>query len=907
MPDSTERLSAALEGRYHILRRVGEGGMAVVYLAEDLRHRRRIALKILRPELAASLGTQRFLREIEIAARLTHPSILPLLDSGDADGTLFYVMPFVEGESLRERLVREGPLPVDEAVKVAQRVAAALGYAHGLGVVHRDIKPENILLSGGEPVVTDFGIAKAVSEAGQTALTETGFAVGTAPYMSPEQSGGERQLDGRSDLYSLGCVLYEMLGGAPPFTGPTLHAITARKLAEPVPPLRTVRDTVPEALEQIVFRSLARLPADRFATGQQMAESLEAFRIAMSTPSAPVPAAAIPAPDAGRGRLRRTLVGAGLVVVAAAAGWFFGGLRGRAADLRLSVVTPPGTELYAWRSPIVLSPDGRTLVFVAGHDDSTRLYARALDAFDARVLPGTEGGDSPFFSPDGRWVGFFDRRGRALRKVALAGGSALPVVQDLSAQASTGVWGPGDTIYFVNWPDQQIRKVAAAGGPVGQVTRGNPPGGWFRFPLAVLPDGRHLLVAVLGSAEMGGRVDAVSLETGEHAPLLSGTTYARPMGDDRVLFLPYGHSELAAVRFDPRALATRGDPVTVLDSVAVGVDGEMAYFDVARNGTFAYLPATRWRDPDAFPELEIVDADGAPVPVTLPRGSGPRFSPDGRRIVHMGPGRNGPDIFVFDLERGVDRAITSHEGRGYEGWPAFSPDGRTVVYNADPEQRGFLVLRAVASDGSGSPRRLATDTVMHQQPFTFAAGGSVLVYTEGPSGETGMDIWTVPMHGGEARPLMASAANESQPAVSPDGRWLAWMTDASGRPEVMVRPYPDGPAIAVSREGGIEPAWAPDGRRIYFRDVGGTEMMAVAFTPGSPPRVGEPVVLFHRQSVPCYVWCRSWDVSPDGRRFLMLKSLEGLTPTGYWQVGREIRIVRHWDREVRARMEAAGR
>jgi len=274
VPLAPPALIGSLQDRYTLERELGRGGMATVFLARDLKHDRLVALKVLHPELAASLGPERFLREIKVAARLNHPYIVPLHDSGQAGNLLYYVMPYVDGESLRQRLGREKQLPVEDALQIARNVAAALDYAHRQGVVHRDIKPENVMLHEGEALVTDFGIAKAISAAGGESLTQTGVAIGTPAYMSPEQAAGETEPDGRSDIYSLGCMLYEMLAGAAPFTGPTVQAVMARRFTETAPPLRAARPTVPEAVEQAVARALARVPADRFATAAQLAQAL---------------------------------------------------------------------------------------------------------------------------------------------------------------------------------------------------------------------------------------------------------------------------------------------------------------------------------------------------------------------------------------------------------------------------------------------------------------------------------------------------------------------------------------------------------------------------------------------------------------------------------------------------------
>ena len=318
--DRFAHLKAALAGRYSLVRELGRGGMATVYLAQDLRHDRPVALKVLHPELAATLGPERFLRETKLTARLQHPHILPVFDSGESEGQLWYVMPYVEGESLRARLARERQLPLDDALRVMRNVLAALSYAHGHGIVHRDIKPENILLEGEEAVVADFGVARAIDTAVGERLTETGLALGTPAYMSPEQATGDRVLDGRSDLYAVGCVLYEMLAGEPPFTGPTAQAIVARRFSAPIPSVRNTREQVPEGIDRAIARALARAPADRFASAAEFARALEEGGRA--------PAARVPA-GWPRVRLPALLVlGALLVIVV---GWAV--IRGLAAPV----------------------------------------------------------------------------------------------------------------------------------------------------------------------------------------------------------------------------------------------------------------------------------------------------------------------------------------------------------------------------------------------------------------------------------------------------------------------------------------------------------------------------------------------------------------------------------------------
>src|SRR5688572_19631138 len=379
--------------------------MATVYLADDLRHSRRVAVKVLRPELAVVIGAERFLAEIKTTANLQHSHILPLIDSGVADGFLFYVMPFVDGESLRDRLTREKQLPINDAVRIGTEVAYALDYAHRHGVIHRDIKPENILLHDGQALVADFGIALAASKAGSR-MTETGMSLGTPHYMSPEQAMGEREITARSDVYALGAMLYEMLTGDPPFTGSTAQAVVARVLTEAPRPMLPQRHTIPPHVEAAVLTALEKLPADRFASAAEFADAIAGKTYAATAPSSAPGGTAVRAVrrDA-RWRDPATLGLAAVAVVAAAAavwGWM------RPAPVlpvnRFSLFLPPEQALQPTivsGNRVAISPDGQRLVYVGPAERGGRLWHRELNQLNSTPIPGTEGAASPSFSPDG--------------------------------------------------------------------------------------------------------------------------------------------------------------------------------------------------------------------------------------------------------------------------------------------------------------------------------------------------------------------------------------------------------------------------------------------------------------------------------------------------------------------------
>jgi len=886
MTEILSRLTTAVADRYEVEREFGAGGMATVYLARDARHHREVAIKVLRPELAAVIGAERFLREIEIAAALHHPHILPLYDSGQADGLLFYVMPYIEGESLRRRLQRETQLPIEEALQITRHVAAALDYAHRHGIVHRDIKPENILLHEGEALVADFGIALAIRAAGGERLTETGLSLGTPHYMSPEQATGERQVDARSDVYSLGCVLYEMLAGQPPHTGPTAQAIVAQLLTTRAPDVRALRDAVPPVVADAVAKALGKLPADRFASAAEFGAAIGQA----TTAAAP---AAISARDAiaalvasvVRSRWLKSVAPwavAGLAAFGALAGWL------RPSTLepprRFTVLLPSEQRLDLLHNGTVLalSPNGRYLVYVGTGQPGRQLWLRGIDQLQARPIAGTEDARHPFFSPDGAWIGFWAQN--KIKKVALAGGPPLTITDAPTMRGAS--WGPGDVILFANLNGPLLR-VAAAGGAVDTVTQLDTARAetWHRWP-EIMPGGRAALFTIQASGADGYQVGVVSLETGEVKHLLSRATHARYVPTGHLVYASAGGAMLA-VPFAPRRLAVTGSPVSLLEGLLVRPSGA-AEFAVGGDGSMIYLSGA---PPEQ--ELVLVDRQGGERALTgkLKSPQGPRFSPDGRRVALTLTDGAAQDVWIHDVSQGTLSRLT-FEGQNF--YPAWSPDGRKVAYSSTAAGRDRDIYWK-AWDGSG-----AEDTLVarpeEQWEVAFAPDGRSLVYRESHP-KTARDIWFLPLQGDRTpQPLLTTPFEERAPSVSPDGRWLAYTSEETGREEVYVRPYPGaGGRWQVSTGGGQEPLWARTGRELFYRS--GDSLIAVDVRPGPVFSVGSRRRLFQGRYAANNNY-PNYDVHPDGRRFLMIKSQEGPS---------ELVAVLGWFEELRRRTSPAAK
>ena len=874
MTSPFDRLSAALVGHYQIEREIGQGGMATVYLAHDVRHDRKVALKVLRPELSAILGGERFLHEIRTTANLQHPHILPLHDSGEADGIVYYVMPFVQGESLRGRLNREKQLPVEDAIRIAREVADALDYAHRQGVVHRDIKPENILLHDGRAQVADFGIALAVSSAGGgTRMTETGMSLGTPHYMSPEQAMGEREISAKSDIYALGCVLYEMLVGEPPFTGPTAQAIIARVVTEEPRSLTIQRRSIPPHVEAVTRKALEKLPADRFASAAQFAAALTNPEL-LQLPAAARREAGVPA--RGRGarawlqgsRLAVVGLAALLLVTAAAAMW--GWMRPAPQDVirqRILLWERPTPVGFLGRG-LALSADGRTMAFVDSVGGVSQIWIKERDQLEATPITGTVGATGPVFSPDGNWIAFVaDSR---LKKVPRLGGAATTIADSANAGLPAIAWLDDGTVLFNN-AAFDLQAVSQDGGPqrrlfwVDSTSRGV-------VSITPLPGGRGALfvACTFGCPEADLRV--IDLRSGETKVLTDDVLkgWYTPAGD--VVFVRRDGGVFAAP-FDLKKLAFHVAPVPVLEGVRTAA--ATADLELSPSGTLVYVSGAAGQTGGAPAEVLWVNRDGEATPVEAgwsftPAGNwGMSLSPDGQRLALGIRTGSTQDIWVKELDSGPLTRLT-FDGINTRAW--WTADGASVMY-VSTKPGGNADIRIRRADGTGAEATLI-DVARPVYGIVATPDSQQFVVR---SGAPGRDI-------GLARPgdtswtaLIGSGGyDEVSPALSPDNRWLAYASNESGRYEIYVRPYPsvEGGRWQISRAGGSEPTWARDGRELFYRDGQGG-FVAVTVTAGPAFATGEQRVLFPAAAFVASVFHRSYDVTPDGRRFIFSRAVGG--------------------------------
>jgi eukaryotic-like serine/threonine-protein kinase len=878
-----ERLNTALADRYRIERELGQGGMATVYLAEDLRHDRKVALKVLKPELAAVLGAERFVIEIKTTASLQHPHILPLFDSGTVDGFLFYVMPYIQGETIRDKLNRETQFGVEEAVRVAREVADALDYAHRHGVIHRDIKPENLLLHDGRAMVMDFGIALAVSAAAGGRMTETGLSLGTPHYMSPEQATAEKDLTPRADVYSLAAVLYEMLTGHPPHVGPSTQQIIMKIITEPVQSVTALRKSVPPNVSAALARALEKLPADRF-------DSAKAFGDALATPGFTYATAATAgggttqaagAPRGGRRATWLALAVMAVLAIVAAAGW-----------LRPSPPEPPlrrfdlvlGAVIPAPASELVISPDGSMLAFSGVAGGEIAIYLRRLDGDpDFHKVPGTESGYQPAFSPDSRWIVYRKQSDRSLVKTSVNGGGAVTLVPGGKIDPYAPHWGASDQIIF-RGPSGTFR-ISAAGGEVVPLPK---VGGRHAF---LLPDGSGLLHSPPGSgvALYDFKKDSsVMLIPGGRAGMYVPTGHILYTGSD---------GGLLAVRFDLGARRVEGAPVRVLERV--GGTAVSRGYSVSATGVLVQFDGEGSQNQGLTNRLVIVDPGKGADTVRLPPGRRlfPRFSPDGRSLAMevVADGRAGAtDIYTLDLVTGAYTQLTSD---GDNDEPAWSPDGNRILFDKVAVNPAGEDLFIKPADNSGPERRLTSFGSAEIEAQQWIDDKTLLFDAVVPG--RGADVFTVGADSGSVPvPRLQSPFNEWEPRLAPDRGLLAYTSNETGADQVWMRdfPVPQG-KWNLSRGPGRAARWSPDGRLVYFWRIG-TPIdtlfrVRIDRTPAVVVHAPERVATVYTNGV------ANWDLHPDGRRFVVaVPVIEAAAPAGAARQSRYL-VLENWFGELR--------
>ncbi len=838
--------------------------MATVYLADDLKHDRKVALKVLKPELAAVLGAERFVVEIKTTASLQHPHILALHDSGSVNGTAFYVMPFVEGESLRDRLAREKQLPIADAVRIAREVALALDYAHRHGVIHRDIKPENILLHDGRAVVADFGIALAASRTeGGSRMTETGMSLGTPHYMSPEQAMGERELDGRTDIYALGCVLHEMLVGEPPFSGPTAQAIIAKVLGGEPTPVSTARHTVPAHVEDAVLTALAKIPADRFATAG-------AFAAALDDAAGPtVSRTRTSNRTSAASRATRLLWPAATAALGAVALW--GWLRPRASGLelpptQLALLLPDfGGSVTGLQRQIEITPDGTELLYTSVVESVNQTKRVALDGTATRVVEGV----LPILadvtiSRDGREFIAANYVTGAIYRYPIGGGNPKPLPRGV-VWSQRGAWDSEGTLWLAsqNLTDGITRVTAAD-------SVSHPFGGRNAdySPMQVLPGDRTALAVRQPVGTSTGPAMLLDLKTGEGSLLLDAAIVDIRYAVGYLVYV-LGNGSIEAVPFDLRRLRITGPPVTIASGVTLTGTG-IAQFAVAQNGTIAYVV-------EAGRSLVLADRSGASRRLVeeMRNYHHPRFSPDGRRIALDFTGVDGRDVWIASLADGVmTRATFDRDGHD----ASWSPDGRLLVYISF--SGGELGARRMRPGSAEPAESLFTSRQLAYSGIWLKDGSALLTVGTGLAADSKVDIGILRNQGrGPLEPLIATRFDEQYPALSPDNKWLAYTSNLSGREEIYLRRLAGGDdQVQVSLGGGNEPVWSPDGRELYYRagatsgSNAGTTITAATIITQPQLAVTSRRVLFSATGTVTSTPHANYDISPDGKTFVFVRS-----------------------------------
>ncbi len=885
-------------GHYQITSQLGKGGMGEVFQAKDQVLGRDVAIKVLPEEFARDTDrVARFQREAKVLASLNHPNIAAIYGLEQSEGKNFLVLELVEGQTLADR-IKTGPIPAEESLKLALQIAEALEAAHEKGVIHRDLKPANIKVTpDGKVKVLDFGLAKAYageqeqvnlsnSPTLSDAATKQGVILGTAAYMSPEQARGE-SVDKKADIWAFGCVLFEMLTGRATFEGRTVSDVLA-SVIKSEPEWKMLPPNLHPRIRILLERCLEKEAKNRY---HDIADGRVDIQKALTDPSGVFvqPVTAVQP----RGRLRTILpwIAAAIILGAIIAGVAVWKLKPAEPHqvTRFYYELPKGHQLISTaQCSVAISPDGRQLAYAT----SDGIYLRFMDQLDARLIPGTgRDPDGLFFSPDGKWIGYVSGPDKRLKKIAVIGGAPVALTNDVMTVWSS--WSADDTIVYSGGAAGGIMRISSNGGTPETIVKAQNE---ILVSPQLLPDGESVLFTSIATSPH--KIMLQSLKSGERKELLVG-------GDAR--YLPSGHlvysledaTDLFAVPFDVGTLRVTGGPVSVVQGVFRY--GGAPQWDVSNSGTLVYVSET---EADSYQSsLVWVDRNGREEPITAePHNySSARISPDGTKVaLHFGTAGGGMDIWIWDLVRKTMTRLTLHEGDDEN--PVWTHDSKGIFFSSDRE--GMHDVYWKAADGTGEEKRIGSAPDRLLFPMSLSGDGKTLVLSE-LNLKTGIsaDIGALSIEGDHKwMPLLQEKYTEEQPQISPDGRWMAYVSNESGQSEIYVRPFPDvdGGKWQISSGGGYSPLWSRDCRELFYRN--GDAVVAVSVKSDQTFGIKTSQTLFRRAYIARGNESETWDISPDGKRFLMIKPpvstggvLEAAGP-------RKINIVLNWLEELKQRV-----